>query len=105
MAFISRMSTQTPPCSAWTWPSSEVPAPKGTSGAPWRAHTPTMRRGLLGARRVDDRVGRGQRMKRLVDAVLLEHVAPGEHPVGAQQRAQVVEQPLDGALGEASTLL
>ena len=42
MAFISRMSTQTPPCSAWTWPSSEVPAPNGTSGAPWRAHTPTM---------------------------------------------------------------
>ena len=44
-------------------------------------------------------------MKRLVDAVLLEHVAPGEHPVGAQQCAQVVEQPLDGALGEASMLL
>ena len=62
-------------------------------------------RGLLGARRVDDRVGRGRRMKRLVDAVLIEHVAPGEHPLGAQQRAQVVEQLLDGGLGEASALL
>ena len=63
------------------------------------------RRGLLGARRVDDRVGRGRRMKRLVDAVLVAHVAPGEHPVGAEQRAQVVEQLLGGALGEAPALL
>ena len=44
-------------------------------------------------------------MKRLVHAVLIEHVAPGEHPLGAQQRAQVVEQLLDGGLGEASALL
>ena len=63
------------------------------------------RRGLLRARRVDDGVGRGQRMKRLVDAVLLEHVAPGKHPVGAEQCAQVVEQLLDRVVGEASMLL
>src|SRR4051794_2824499 len=31
---ISRVSTLTPPCSAATWPSSEVPAPNGTIGAP-----------------------------------------------------------------------
>ena len=27
-------STQTPPASAFTWPSSDVPAPNGTSGTP-----------------------------------------------------------------------
>jgi len=31
-------------------------------------------------------------MKRLVDAVLVAHVAPGEHAIGAEQRAQVVEE-------------
>ena len=36
------MSTLIPPCSAETWPSSEVPAPNGTIGAPWRAQTPTI---------------------------------------------------------------
>ena len=44
------------------------------------------RRGLLGARRVDDGVGGGEGVKGLVDAVLVEHVAPGEHAVGAEQR-------------------
>ena len=63
------------------------------------------RRGLLGARRVHHGVGRRRRMKRLVDAVLVAHVAPGEHAVGAQQRAQVVEQLLGRGLGQASALL
>jgi hypothetical protein len=44
-------------------------------------------------------------MKRLVDGVLLAHVAPGEHAVGAQQRAQVVEQPLRRRLGQAPAWL
>ena len=44
-------------------------------------------------------------MKRLVDAVLVAHVAPGQHAVGAEQRTQVVEQLLGGVVGEASTLL
>ena len=63
------------------------------------------RRGLLGARRVDDGVGGGDGVKGLVDAVLVAHVAPGEHAVGAEQRAQVVEQLLGGGVGEAPVLL
>ena len=34
IAFISVMSTDTPPWSAATWPSSDVPAPNGTIGVP-----------------------------------------------------------------------
>ncbi len=34
-------SSETPPCSALTWPSSEVPAPKGTIGASWAAQMRT----------------------------------------------------------------
>ena len=69
-----------------------------------RAHADD-RRGLLGARRVDDGVGRGRRVKRLVDAVLLAHVVPGEHAVGAQQGAQVVEHLLGRGRREARVLL
>jgi len=38
---ISRMSTDTPPASGITWPSSDVPAPNGTIGTPrsWHART------------------------------------------------------------------
>ncbi len=31
--FISRNEIVIPPCKAWTWPSSDVPAPKGTIGS------------------------------------------------------------------------
>ena len=41
IAFIRVMSTDTPPLSAATWPSSEVPAPNGTIGAPWSRQTRT----------------------------------------------------------------
>ena len=40
--FISRMSTEIPPASAATWPSSEVPAPNGTIGSRWAAATRTI---------------------------------------------------------------
>jgi len=63
------------------------------------------RRGLLGARRIDDGVGRRDGMKRLVDAVLVAHVAPGQHAVGAEQPAQVVQQLLGGGVGQAPVLL
>ena len=63
------------------------------------------RRGLLGARRVDDGIGGGGGVKGLVDAVLVEHVAPGQHAVGAEQRAQVVEQLLGGGVGQTPVLL
>jgi hypothetical protein len=37
--------------------------------------------------------------------VLVAHVAPGQHAVGAEQRAQVAEQLLDGGVGETPVLL
>ena len=40
-----------------TWPSSDVPAPKGTIGAPWRAQTLTMA-AASSVRSADDGVGR-----------------------------------------------
>src|SRR4051812_4202765 len=43
IASMRVMSTDTPPLSAATWPSSEVPAPKGTIGAPCSAQTRTTR--------------------------------------------------------------
>lgn len=42
IAFISRMSTVIPPARAMTWPSSEVPAPNGTSGNRYSAATATI---------------------------------------------------------------
>ena len=99
------MSTLTPPCSAATWPSSDVPAPNGTSGARWRAHTPTIAAGLLVLCGPHHRVGSRGRMKRLVEAVLLAHVAAREHAVGAQERAQVVEKLRGGGVGQARALL
>ena len=36
------MSIETPPRTAWTWPSSEVPVPKGTTATPAAAHSLTM---------------------------------------------------------------
>ena len=50
IAFISRMSTEIPPASAATWPSSEVPAPNGTSGSRWLSGDPDDRRRLLDVR-------------------------------------------------------
>ena len=44
-------------------------------------------------------------MKRLIEAVLLAHVAAREHAVGAQERAQVVEELRGGGLGQARALL
>ena len=34
-------SSETPPCAALTWPSSEEPTPNGTTGASWRAQSLT----------------------------------------------------------------
>ena len=99
------MSTLTPPCSAETWPSSDVPGAEGDDRRAVAGADADDRRGLLGARRVDDGVGGGGGVKRLVDAVLVAHVAPGQHAVGAEQRAQVVEQLLGGGVGQAPVLL
>jgi len=35
-------STEIPPCSACSWPSSEVPVPKAMTGTPWAAHIRTI---------------------------------------------------------------
>ena len=59
------------------------------------------RRRLLGRARVDDGVGRGRRMPGLVLAVLGEHVLAGQHPVGPEQVAEVVEGGVDTVLGGA----
>jgi hypothetical protein len=59
------MSTDTPPRSAATWPSSDVPAPNGTIGH---------RRALVDVERIDDEVRRRRRVERLVRAVLAAHV-------------------------------
>ena len=42
MRSIPVRSMQTPPCTAATWASSEVPAPKGTTGTRCAAHVRTM---------------------------------------------------------------
>ena len=47
---------------------------------------------LLGARREDDGVGRRDRVEGLVGAVLVADVAAGEDAIGAEQRAQLVEE-------------
>ena len=47
IASMRLMSTDTPPRSAATWPSSDVPAPNGTIAAPCSAQTRTTRGGLL----------------------------------------------------------
>jgi hypothetical protein len=44
-------------------------------------------------------------MKRLVDAVLLEHVAPVSTRSAPEQRAQVVEQLVGGGFGDAGVAL
>ena len=62
------------------------------------------RGGLLGARRVDDGVGRRERVEGLVDAVLLAHVASGEHAIGAELRAQIVEHPRGVSVGQTAVL-
>ncbi len=40
--FIAVMSMQTPPVTAWIWPSSDVPAPKGITGTSKRSHSRTI---------------------------------------------------------------
>lgn len=42
--FIRVMSMHTPPLNAATWPSTEVPAPKDTTGTRWAAHSVTISR-------------------------------------------------------------
>src|SRR3984957_14339998 len=37
--FMRERSSETPPCGALTWPSSDEPIPKGTIGASWRAQS------------------------------------------------------------------
>ena len=48
---------ETPPCTAWTCPSSEEPAPNGTTGARCFAAIATMALDLVGVGGKDDDVG------------------------------------------------
>ena len=78
---------QTPPSSAATWPSSDVPVPKAMTGVPCgrRSHD---RRHLVGGAGEGDRVGRVARVVGHVLAVLLAHRRRGGKPL-ADQRADL----------------
>ena len=58
------MSTETPPRGALTWPSSDVPTPKGMTGTPMVAADADDLDHLLGRMREDHRVGRLRRRAR-----------------------------------------
>ena len=88
------MSTDTPPCSAATWPSSDVPAPNGTIGAPCARQIAHDRGRLLGVARVDDDVGRGGAMPALVGPVPAPLVVAGDDAVGVERGDQLLLQPI-----------
>ena len=69
--FISRRSIVMPPRRAWTCPSSDVPAPNGTTGTPKRALIANDLDDFLGRGGEADDVGRGRRVVRLAVAVML----------------------------------
>ena len=83
---MSRKSRQMPPRGALTWPSSEVPAPKGITGTRCRGAQAHDLLHVLGGLRKDHRVRR-----LVVDpgggvAVLLAHRLRGDEPIAVTRR-------------------
>ncbi len=91
-AFTSTMrsmrvrSSESPPCTAETWPSSEVPAPKGMTGSPCAARSDDGG-DFLRRLREGDGIGHRDRMPGLVAAMrLADRLGHGE--AVAEQRAE-----------------
>ena len=82
---------QTPPFSAATWPSSEVPVPKAITGVLYAAQRLTIVGDLLGAVGKGDGVGGMRRVVGFVLAVLRADRCRGRQPV-AEPLPQRVEQ-------------
>src|SRR4029453_5368843 len=104
---IPPMSTETPPRSAAMWPSSEVPAPKGTIGTPCSAHARTRRAhswpsGGGGTRGGGAGGGRRARVEGLVGAVRAADVLARDDGVGRERGGQRVREGGHGRLGEAA---
>ena len=84
--FMSRKSSETPPCGALTWPSSEVPVPNGMTG------TRCARADAHDLLHVLGRLRKHHRVRRLVldpgegVAVLLAHRLRGHEPVAEPWR-------------------
>jgi hypothetical protein len=78
--------------------------PEGDDRHPVAAAEPDDGRRLLGGARVHDEVGRRGRVPGLVAAVEAQLVGAGEHPVGAEARAEVVRRRPDRRIGHASLL-
>ena len=92
--FMRDRSRDTPPCTGLTCPSSELPAPKGTTGAPWRAATRTTALTSSVRERKHHGVGLARRVPRLAVSVMLElrlvgaaAVAEGVREVAHERRA------------------
>ena len=88
-----RQIDEMPPLTAATWPSSEVPAPKGMTGVLCSAHKPTIAGNLLGAAREGDGIRGVRRMIGFIPAVLGADRRRGRQPI-AEELAQCGQQRL-----------
>ena len=88
-------SIDTPPRTALTWPSSELPMPNGMIGAVVGGAGGDHAAHLVGARREDDRVGRRRGVPRLAVAVVFADGGGRGHPV-AGHGPQVGDEGVEG---------
>ena len=87
-------SSVMPPRTGVTWPSSEVPAPQGTTGTRLVLHSASRRRGLLGGFDEGDGVGQHRRL-----GVLAVRVVFAQRGVGGDALAQEVAGGGDHGVG------